>query len=91
MVPVDGLMRATFAAVKTVAHKYVPSCASDAMLELDSDAVHVTVAVDMSIAVTVFEPVAETYRRPLAMMAVPGLAPTGIDEPTIAPVDGSKR
>ena len=91
MVPVEGLIRATFAALNTVAHKYVPSYASDAMFEFDNEAVHETVAVDMSIAVTVFDPVAETYNKPLAMMAVPGFDPTGIDDPTTVPVDGLNR
>jgi hypothetical protein len=58
---------------------------------LDNVMVRVTVAVDILMSVTVFDPLADTNKCPSAMIAIPGLAPTGIVDPTKAPVDGLNR
>ena len=89
--PVDGSIRATFDPVKTEAHNVVPSWCNAEMFEFERVMVRVTVAVDISISVTVLAPLAETNKCPSAIIAIPGLAPTGIVEPTSAPVDGLNR
>jgi len=61
------------------------------MFDPPSVMVRVTVAVDMSMSVTVAEPAEGTNRWPLTSIGAPGLEPTEIDDPIIAPVDALKR
>ena len=88
--PVVGLNRSAFEELQLRAHIEVPSYTSREMFEPVSVMVRVTDAVDMSMSVTVLDPL-PTNKWPLTITAAPGFAPTEMGDPTIAPVDGLIR